>query len=110
MHYQRNLLLSTDSYKLSHFLQYPPEVTRMFSYIEARRNNSGLPDIGGTVFFGLQAWIKEYLLKPITVAQVEEAADIAKATGVPFPKVSFMKVCQEHAGNTQGFFRSRSVP
>jgi nicotinic acid phosphoribosyltransferase len=31
-----NLILSTDSYKASHFMQYPPEVDGMFSYLESR--------------------------------------------------------------------------
>ena len=51
-----NPILNTDSYKASHYLQYPPEASAMFSYIESR---------GGryerTLFFGLQMLLKEYL-------------------------------------------------
>lgn len=75
----RNRLLSTDSYKQSHFLQYPEGTTRVFSYIESR---GGLYD--EILFFGLQAFIKDYLLKPITMEEVEEAKDICEAHGVPF--------------------------
>ena len=32
----KNLLLSTDSYKTSHFNQYPPGASKITSYIEAR--------------------------------------------------------------------------
>ena len=31
-----NLLLRTDSYKASHWLQYPPGAEHAFSYIESR--------------------------------------------------------------------------
>ncbi|MGH1560632.1 nicotinamide phosphoribosyltransferase domain-containing protein [Caulobacter segnis] len=45
-----NLVLNTDSYKASHWLQYPPGTTGAFSYVESR---GGRYD--RTVFFGLQA-------------------------------------------------------
>ena len=31
-----NPILNTDSYKASHFLQYPPDASAMFSYVESR--------------------------------------------------------------------------
>jgi nicotinamide phosphoribosyltransferase len=31
-----NIILNTDSYKASHFLQYPEKTQNVFSYIEAR--------------------------------------------------------------------------
>ena len=46
--------LNTDSYKASHWLQYPPDTTHVFSYIESR---SGLHE--HTLFFGLQYILKE---------------------------------------------------
>lgn len=42
-----NPILNTDSYKTSHFLQYPPGTTRLFAYLEVagapirRRCSSG---------------------------------------------------------------------
>ena len=52
---QYNLLLDVDSYKMSHWLQFPPKTTNMFYYLESR---------GGkyreTLFFGLQYILKEY--------------------------------------------------
>ena len=51
-----NLLLNTDSYKASHWLQYPPGTDATFFYVESR---GGTYD--RTVFFGLQAILKEYL-------------------------------------------------
>jgi nicotinamide phosphoribosyltransferase len=34
-----NLILTTDSYKHSHFLQYPPEARAISAYVEARAND-----------------------------------------------------------------------
>lgn len=75
----RNLILNTDSYKPSHFLQTPKGTRNQFSYIESR---------GGvypaTVFFGLQSAMKEYLTTPITMADIDEAEVFFKAHGEPF--------------------------
>ena len=63
-----NPILNTDSYKASHYLQYPPEASAMFSYIESR---GGRYD--RTLFFGLQMLIKAYLCRPITAPMIDEA-------------------------------------
>ena len=55
----KNIILNTDSYKTSMFCQYPPNTSGVYSYIESR---GGLFD--KTLFFGLQGFIKEYLLNP----------------------------------------------
>ena len=60
MKLSKNIILNTDSYKASMFKQYPVGTTGVYSYIESR---GGRYD--STVFFGLQAFIKEYLLEPI---------------------------------------------
>ena len=64
-----NIILNTDGYKPSHWLQYPPGATNQFSYIESRGGKFPV-----TQMFGLQAFLKEYLTKPITRADIEEAA------------------------------------
>ena len=69
----QNLILNTDSYKLSHFRQYPAGTTEVSSYIEPR---GGVFD--DAVFFGLQAFLKEYLARPISMADVDEAQAIAE--------------------------------
>lgn len=75
-----NLILDTDSYKSSHFLQYPPGMTSMFSYFESR---GGIFD--NVVFFGLQYYLKKYLTQQITTEMVEEAKDFFEKHGEPFP-------------------------
>lgn len=66
-----NLLLNTDFYKQSHYAQYPVGTTKVFSYIEAR---GGKYD--ATVFFGLQAYLKQYLTTSITKEMVDQAEQI----------------------------------
>lgn len=58
-----NLILLTDSYKLTHYMQYPPGTETVYSYFESR---------GGTwdevCFFGLQYFLKRYLCWPVSAA------------------------------------------
>lgn len=74
-----NRIMLADSYKYSHFKQYPENMTYMFDYMESR---------GGTypktVFFGLQYMLKEYFSTPITQSEVNEAYEYATAHGIPF--------------------------
>jgi len=49
----------TDSYKLTHWRIYPKRLTKMLSYLEARSPSDFADE---TVFFGLQYFIKRYLL------------------------------------------------
>jgi nicotinamide phosphoribosyltransferase len=88
-----NLILNTDSYKASHWLQYPPGMDGMFSYIESR---GGL--YGRTVFFGLQTILKEYLMKPVTLADIEEAKALFAAHGEPFNEAGWRRIVDEYGG------------
>lgn len=88
-----NLILDTDSYKYSHYLQLPPGTTHISSYIEAR---------GGAFpfarFFGLQGLIKQHFLTPITPEQVDEAERVATQHGLPFNRDGWMRVVEKHGG------------
>jgi len=55
-----NPILRTDSYKASHFLQYPKGTESYFGYIEARKPIKVVEPLSETVFFGLQIFLKEY--------------------------------------------------
>nr|WKF61493.1 hypothetical protein HUO10_006024 [Paraburkholderia busanensis] len=98
-----NPLLNTDSYKASHYLQYPPGASAMFSYIESR---------GGryerTLFFGLQMLIKSYLCKPITPAMIDEAKAFFTAHGEPFNEAGWRYVVEQCGGYLP--VRIRAVP
>ena len=51
-----NILLSTDSYKLTHWKMYPDGVKRVHSYFEARKGGKW----DHTLFFGLQYFLKRH--------------------------------------------------
>ena len=55
-----NPLLLIDFYKSTHHEQYPKGLTKMVSYYTPRM--SRLKDVDTITFFGLQAFIKEYLI------------------------------------------------
>ncbi len=71
---QHNIILLTDSYKVSHYKQYPKNTSTVYSYFESR---------GGTFseveWFGLQYFLEEYLSKPITLAMIDEAEEFYAA-------------------------------
>ena len=89
-----NLILATDSYKQSHFLQYPPEARAISAYVEARPNDFA----DEVLFFGLQPFLLERLGKPITQADIEEAEAICTAHGVPFNRAGWQIILDEHGG------------
>ncbi|MEL6869581.1 MAG: nicotinate phosphoribosyltransferase [Pseudomonadota bacterium] len=88
-----NPILNVDSYKTSHYLQYPPGAEIVSSYIESRGG-----DHSHSVFFGLQMFIKEYLLTPITLEHIEAAAEILPAHGMPFNRAGWEYIVAEHDG------------
>ena len=100
---EENFLIDTDSYKVSHYLQYPPGTTSMFSYIESRGG-----EYNKTVFFGLQYYLKRYLTHRVTVAEVEEAREFFTAHGEPFNYEGWMYVATELEGKLP--VRIRAVP
>jgi nicotinamide phosphoribosyltransferase len=93
MKLSKNIILNTDSYKVSMFKQYPAGTTGVYSYIESR---GGRYD--STVFFGLQAFIKEYLLQPITQSDIDIADEILTAHGEPFNRAGWQYILDQHMG------------
>ncbi len=89
----RLIVLNTDSYKASHWLQYPPGTSHVFSYIESR---------GGvhphTLFFGLQYILKEYFTKTVAADDVALAAEVCAAHGVPFNRDGWLHIVNTHGG------------
>jgi nicotinamide phosphoribosyltransferase len=89
----RNIILNSDSYKYSQFNQYPDGTEYIYSYIESR---GGKYD--ETVFFGLQAFILEYLTDPITMDMIDEAEAIILAHGEPFNREGWEYILNVHDG------------
>jgi nicotinamide phosphoribosyltransferase len=65
-----NLLLLTDSYKISHHKQYPPRTEHVFSYFESRGG-----EFPYTVFFGLQYLLKKYLVGRVVLPEHLDEAE-----------------------------------
>jgi nicotinamide phosphoribosyltransferase len=88
-----NLILDVDSYKASHWLQYPPHTTAMYSYLESRGGKYPV-----TVFFGLQYILKQYLAQPIESWMVEEATLFFAAHGLPFNTEGWRYIAEDLEG------------
>lgn len=105
-----NLILHADSYKYSHYLQYPPGTTYISSYIEPRGvdknglfsfwlDRSGIREGADEVVnFGLGAYIQEYLTNPITKADIEEAAELLAPHGEPFNREGYKELVDKYGG------------
>lgn len=91
MHY--NFCLNTDSYKASHYLQYPPNTTHLSAYIESRGG-----EYENALFFGLQIFLKEYLSRPITQQNIDEAESVLTAHGLPFNRAGWQYILDRHQG------------
>lgn len=85
---KQNLLLMTDSYKISHWKQYPPGTEHIYSYLESRGG-----EFPSTVFFGLQYYLKKYLSGKVISEQ-----DIADANEM------CLKHFGQHALNLEGWY------
>jgi len=92
-----NLILNTDSYKFSHYKQYPPGTTNQFSYVEARGTNLDWEN-PRVVFFGLQAFIKEYLSTPITHEDIDQAKPLVEAHGFEFNEDGWRYIVNKYDG------------
>ncbi len=87
-----SVIVRTDSYKFSQWLQYPADTTNISSYIESRGGEQE------SVFFGLQAFIKDYLCTPITMADINRAELIVNAHGLPFNREGWEIILNEYGG------------
>lgn len=99
-----NIVQDCDSYKISHFRQYRPGTTSMFSYIESRGGK-----FDKTVFFGLQYLLKRYLEGSVVTAQdVEDAEIMFKDHGLSINKEGWMRIATVLGGKLP--VRIRAVP
>ena len=89
----KNIILNADSYKQSHYWQYPPGTEQIYSYVESRGG-----EWDRTLFFGLQMFLKEYLTMPVTRADIDEAEPIWRAHGVPFHRAGWEHIVEAHGG------------
>lgn len=93
MKFKSNIILNSDSYKYSMFCQYPPGTEYVYSYIESR---GGKYD--QIVYFGLQAFLREYMTTPVTMAMIDQAEAILTAHGEPFNREGWEYIVFTHGG------------
>lgn len=105
---QNNIVTLTDSYKFTHWKQYPDNTDSVYSYFEARTGAK----YSETVFFGLQYLLKEYLEGVVvTGGNIRRGADLAKAHfGNPdiFNLKGWEYILNEHKGRLP--VKIRAVP
>jgi nicotinamide phosphoribosyltransferase len=87
----------SDSYKYSHYRQYPPGTTQVSSYFESR---GGVFE--ATTFFGLQMLLKAHFVgRVVTQRSIEEVDMLCKehfGTDTLFNRTGFEHILREHDG------------
>jgi len=95
-----NIILATDSYKFSHWKQYPPGTEYVYSYFESR--GCERKEWNEVAFFGLQYFLKRYLLgQVITQAKIDEAVTMCSEHFIGdglFYKEGFQYILEKHGG------------
>ena len=92
-----NLILMTDSYKVTHHRQYPPGTESVFSYFESRGG-----EFSSTVFFGLQYYLKKYLAGEVICSEQIDEAETLFAQHFGGDKTLFNRAGWEHIVNEHG--------
>ncbi|WP_425100772.1 nicotinate phosphoribosyltransferase [Tropicibacter sp. S64] len=90
-----NILFDTDSYKLSHYAQYPDGTEAVSSYIEAR---SPFGEIDRLVFFGLQVELARLAGPVVTQAALDQAAPVLKAHGFDVYLHGWQRIIDDFGG------------
>ncbi len=93
MAFDHNIIINVDNYKHCHYSLYPPGTQYVSSYIESRGG-----DFSSTLFVGLQAFLREYLMRPITLEDIDEAEFIEREQGMHFNRDNWLGILNEHGG------------
>lgn len=92
-----NVVLQTDSYKLTHWKQYPPGTQHVYSYLESRGGQ-----FDNTVFFGLQYYLDRYLRGEVVFKEdIEEAEYFCErhfGTDTVFNSDGWRSLLKKHGG------------
>lgn len=98
-----NNIDDTDSYKFSHWYAYPPGMSLMASYLEARGG-----EFQTCTLFGLQVLIHRHLAKVFTLADVDAEEQFALEHGEPFNREGFLHILNRYGGRMP--VRIRAIP
>ncbi|KAG7279600.1 hypothetical protein CRUP_011693 [Coryphaenoides rupestris] len=104
-----NLLLATDSYKITHYKQYPADVSHIYSYFECRcKKGSPFSEV---VFFGLQYLLKKYLTGPVVTEEKIQQAKVfyqMHFRQTVFDEDGWRKILEKHDGRLP--IRIKAIP
>jgi nicotinamide phosphoribosyltransferase len=89
-----NIINLTDSYKFSHFNQYPKGTEIIHSYMSSRGG-----EYDEMVFFGLKYYIEKYLKSKINKLDLAKAYVISKEHGVPFNRNGWEYIFHKYNGS-----------
>ncbi len=102
-----NILLLSDSYKISHYRQYPPDTRTVYSYFESRGGR-----FSDVVYFGLQYLLKRYLAGAVVTKEGIDEAEALFAVHFGdtslFNRSGWEHILHRHDGRLP--VRIRSVP
>lgn len=104
--YNNNILTLTDSYKSTHWKQYPKGSTKVYSYLESRGGK-----FNNTMFYGLQYFIKQYLYgQVVTEEKIQKAKKFWDAHLGPglFNESGWRHILDKHDGHLP--VRIKAVP
>lgn len=90
-----NILFDTDSYKLSHYSQYPEDTQYVSSYVEPRK---AWGQIDKVMFFGLQIELAKLAGQIVTQAMLDEATPFLKAHGFDIFVEGWQYIIDTHDG------------
>lgn len=89
----RNIAVNADINKNGMYAMYPEGTEYISTYLESR----GGP-YGATLFVGLQAFLLEYLSRPITVEDVQEAERVVRGHGSRFNRQAWLDIVNDYGG------------
>ena len=96
-----NLLLTTDSYKAGHARAYPPGLTSLYGYAEARGGHP-TPTFPATIFVGEQYYRLRYLtghvVRPEDVDEAETFWSAHFGRDDYFPAAAWRRLVARHGG------------
>lgn len=101
-----NICLQSDSYKGTHWPQYPKGTTKVYSYLESRGGK-----FDNTLFYGLQIPLKKYLTgKQVTEEKIQTAKKFWDAHIGPgvFNETGWRHILEKHDGHLP--LRIKAVP
>ena len=88
-----NIIINTDNYKHCHYPLYPQGTEFVSSYIESRGGEFPV-----AMFIGLQAFLRQYLMRPITLDDIDQAEYYMREQGMHFNREIWMGILNDYDG------------